>query len=68
MADSAVERTAAICERCGDVVVVRIGTDGEIRPIGSGTDECCSCSEPDLRAMDDAAEILDEPRSDDRSG
>ncbi|ELY55078.1 hypothetical protein [Natronococcus jeotgali] len=62
-----VERAAAICEGCGDAIAVRVEADGQLRPIGSGTGECCACDEPDLRVMDDAAEILDDPGTVDRS-
>jgi hypothetical protein len=62
-----VERTAAICGRCEEAIAVRINGDGELRPIGGEKGECCSCAEPDLRAMNDATEILDDPRPTDRS-
>ncbi len=62
-----VERAAAICERCGDAIAVRINANGEMRPIGSEKGECCSCAEPDLRAMNDATEVLEDSRSTDRS-
>ncbi|MDG5759775.1 hypothetical protein QA600_10520 [Natronococcus sp. A-GB1] len=65
--ENGVERAAAICERCGDAIAVRIDADGEIRPIGNEKGECCSCAEPDLRAMNDATEVLDDPRSTERS-
>ncbi|MDG5820952.1 hypothetical protein [Natronococcus sp. A-GB7] len=65
--ENGVERAAAICGHCGDAIAVRIDASGEMRPIGSEKGECCSCAEPDLRAMNDATEVLDDPRSTDRS-
>ncbi|AGB39079.1 hypothetical protein [Natronococcus occultus] len=61
-----VDRAAAICESCGDAVAVRVEGDGELRPIGSEKGECCACTEPELRPMSDASEILDETESIDR--
>ncbi|WP_247728626.1 hypothetical protein [Halovivax limisalsi] len=46
------QRAAAICETCGTVHAVRRRSDGEIRPLGIGSEAGCPCGDGDLRIMD----------------
>lgn len=38
------DRAAVVCENCESIYVVRIGTDGELEPIGIPS-ECRDCGE-----------------------
>lgn len=58
--ESDTKRAAAICEQCGAATAVRVDSDGKIRPIGSGTGECCTCENADLRIMNDDSDILED--------
>lgn len=53
------QRAAAVCENCGTAHAVRLGPDGEIRPIGSGRDETCTCGDGDLRILSNDGSVLE---------
>lgn len=58
-------RAAAVCDNCGTAHAVRIGPDGEIRPIGTGHGPECTCGDGDLRIMSDDADVLEDANSSD---
>lgn len=54
------QRAAAVCENCGTAHAVRLGPDGEIRPIGTGRGPACSCGDENLRIMSNDSEVLED--------
>lgn len=52
-------RAAAICKNCGTAHAVRIGSDGEIYPIGTGQRPACTCGNGDFHLMSDDTDIQD---------
>ncbi len=54
------QRAVAMCENCETAHAVRLGPDGEIRPIGSGRGPACSCEDGDLRLMSNDASVLED--------
>lgn len=52
------QRAAAICDNCGTAHAVRLGPDGEIRPIGTGQGPGCTCGDGDFRILSDDATVL----------
>lgn len=57
--DSEINRAAAICENCGTAHSVRIGPEGEIRPIGTGRGTECTCGDGDLHILSDDSSLTD---------
>lgn len=57
------ERAAAICKNCGAAIAVRIGSEGEIQPIGTGTAEGCTCEDTDLRIMNAETDSLKDTKA-----
>jgi len=58
--DSENQRAAAVCENCGTAHAVRLGPDGEIRPIGNGRDGTCTCGDGDFRILSNDATVLED--------
>ncbi|RKD89278.1 hypothetical protein ATJ93_4111 [Halopiger aswanensis] len=54
------QRAAAVCENCGTAHAVRLGPDGEIRPIGSERATGCTCGNGDLRILSTDATVLED--------
>lgn len=52
-------RAAAICKNCGTVHAARVGSDGEIYPIGTGQGPDCTCGDGDFHLVSDDADIQD---------
>ena len=42
-------KSAAICETCGETVVVWVWPDGETKPVG--TDDPCACVDPQFSIL-----------------
>ena len=57
--DKETQKAAAVCNNCGTAHSVRLGPDGEIRPIGTGHGSDCTCGDGDLRIMSDDASVLE---------
>ncbi|AEH39028.1 hypothetical protein Halxa_0427 (plasmid) [Halopiger xanaduensis SH-6] len=53
-------RAAAVCESCGTAHAVRLGSDGEIQPIGSELANSCTCGNGDLRILSADKTVLDD--------
>ncbi len=64
--DNKSRRAAAICENCGTAHSVRIGPEGDVRPIGTGQGPQCSCDDGDLHVLSDDADILADVDSEDQ--
>jgi len=54
------QRAVAVCENCETAHAVRLGSDGEIRPIGTGRGPACSCREGELRIMSEDTSVLED--------
>ncbi len=54
------QKAAAVCDNCGTAHAVRLGPDGEIRPIGTGKGPACTCEEGDLRIMSNDSDVLED--------
>ncbi|ELY36283.1 hypothetical protein [Natronorubrum tibetense] len=54
------QRAAAVCDNCGTAHAVRLGPDGEIRPIGTGQGSGCTCGDGTLRIMSDDTAVLED--------
>ncbi|WP_207591616.1 hypothetical protein [Halomontanus rarus] len=63
--DNEPRRAAAVCRNCGTAHAVRVGPDGEIRPIGTGHGTECTCGDGDLRAISDDAAVLEDVNASD---
>lgn len=57
------KRAAAICENCGFAFAAHIGSDGEIRPIGTETEDCCSCERANFRLVNNDIDMIDKADS-----
>ncbi len=55
--DGETHRAVAVCENCETAYAVRLGPDGEIRPIGTGRGPDCTCGDGDFRIMSDDASV-----------
>ncbi|WP_440766576.1 hypothetical protein [Natronorubrum sp. DTA7] len=49
-----------MCDNCGTAHAVRLGPDGEIRPIGTGQGPGCTCGDGELRIMSDDTAVLED--------
>lgn len=58
-------RAAAICKNCDAAHSVRIGPEGEIRPIGTGGGTECPCGDGDSRVLSDDPDLPGGERSTD---
>lgn len=56
-------RAAAICENCGTAFSVRIGPEGDVRPIGTGQGADCTCGDGNFRVLSDDADLLTDVES-----
>lgn len=56
-------RAAAICDNCGTAHSVRIGPEGDVRPIGTGQGTECTCGSNDFRILSDDADLVSDVTS-----
>ena len=52
------KRAAAICTHCGSVQSVRIGSNGDVKPIGTGLGTDCTCGNSDFRVLSEDDGVL----------
>ncbi|WP_255192610.1 hypothetical protein [Natronobeatus ordinarius] len=54
------DKSAAICETCGETVVVWVWPEGEIQPVGVPDPSCCDDPEFQVLGTDPADDAIEE--------